>query len=225
MVTWLPRESAVTPSRRSISARCWPYWPNSVEASRLSSKASTTWVALVSPAASGEGRSEPLSEPRVRNASALQGCQLGRGGLARQRPRKLAKQAVGAGARDRHGHDLADQRGGRHRLHRLQVGRAADQLPPQAARLLAQHLAGGADARLVEGGLTAVDLGLQAGEALDLGGVVDLVVALGRRRARPRRILEREGARVADLADDRQRRGEILLGLARRPDDEIGREG
>src|SRR5262249_10549287 len=184
MVTWLPRESAVTPSRRSISARCWPYWPNSVEASRLSSKASTTWVALVSPAASGEGRSEPLSEPRVRNASALQGCQLGRGGLARQRPRKLAKQAVGAGARDRHGHDLADQRGGRHRLHRLQVGRAADQLPRQAARLLEQHVEGAADARLVEGGLTAVDLGLQAGGGARPWRRVRLGGAARRQRAR-----------------------------------------
>src|SRR5437660_2563337 len=45
MVTWLPRESTTTPRRRSIRARFCPYCPNSVEASRLSSKASTNCVA------------------------------------------------------------------------------------------------------------------------------------------------------------------------------------
>ena len=43
-MTWLPRCSAVTPSRRSISARFWPYWPNSTEAWRLSSKSSAALV-------------------------------------------------------------------------------------------------------------------------------------------------------------------------------------
>src|SRR5262249_27874345 len=40
-VTWLPRCSATTPSRRSISARFCPYWPNGRDASRFWSKAST----------------------------------------------------------------------------------------------------------------------------------------------------------------------------------------
>src|SRR5579871_3682910 len=120
MVTWLPRESAVTPSRRSIRARCWPYWPNSVEARRLSSNASTTWVAPFSAVGDGEGMSEPLSEPRGRNASALQGREFGRGGAAHRRLRQLAEQTVGARARDRDGDDLADHRRRRHRLHRLQ---------------------------------------------------------------------------------------------------------
>jgi hypothetical protein len=54
-VTWLPRCSATTPSRRSIKARFWPYWPNSMEASRLSSKLSTTCVTVFAPGTSGEG--------------------------------------------------------------------------------------------------------------------------------------------------------------------------
>src|ERR1043166_574729 len=122
MVTWLPRESAVTPRRRSIRARCWPYWPNSVEARRLSSNASTTWVAPVSAVSAGEGMSEPLSEPRVRKLLALQAGKLGCGGVARERLRELAEQTVGAGAHDRDRDHLADQRGRRHRLHRLQGG-------------------------------------------------------------------------------------------------------
>ncbi len=70
----------------------------------------------------------------------------------------------------------------------------------------------------------AIDLGLQAGQALDLDGLIDLVGPLRRGRAWARRILERVCARVADRADDRERRGEIRLGLAGRADDEIGAE-
>ena len=47
---------------------------------------------------------------------------------------------------------------------------------------------------------------------------------LGRRRARARRILERIGAGKTDLLDERQRRAEILFGLAGKADDEIGGE-
>ena len=52
----------------------------------------------------------------------------------------------------------------------------------------------------------------------------DLLGHLGGRRARPRRILEREGAGEADLVDQRQRRLEIVLGLAGEADDEVGGE-
>ena len=56
------------------------------------------------------GMSEPLSDPRVRNASALQGRERGCGGAAWHGARQLAEQAVGAGARDRDRDHLADQR-------------------------------------------------------------------------------------------------------------------
>src|ERR1700744_4239999 len=102
MVTWLPRESATTPRRRSISARFWPYWPKSIEASRLSSKASTTWVAALSSGAAGEGRRGLLSDPRVRKSSSLQdGFKNSRDRwrrVVRRRLRELAEQAVGPGA-------------------------------------------------------------------------------------------------------------------------------
>src|SRR5215470_20209475 len=121
MVTWLPRESATTPSLRSISERFCPYWPNSTEARRLSSKVSTTWVVAFSPAPVGVGTSEPWSDPRVRNASGLQmfgqSRQPGHVDMAPRRLRELAKQAVGAGPNDRHAAHGADQRGGRHHLH------------------------------------------------------------------------------------------------------------
>src|SRR5262249_33739819 len=171
MVTWLPRESATTPSRRSISARCCPYWPNSVEASRLSSNASTTWVAPFSAVAAG-GMSEPLSVPRVRNASALQARELGCG-ISDEGPRDVADQAVRSGGGDGDRGPLADQPGRCHDLHGLQVGRAADQLAGQAARLLEQHVERAADAGAVERGLMAVDLGLQPRQPLDLGVVFD----------------------------------------------------
>ena len=51
-----------------------------------------------------------------------------------------------------------------------------------------------------------------------------LIVHLGRRRARARRIHERIGAGEADLVDERQRVAEIGFGLAGKADDEIGGE-
>src|SRR5215471_4125769 len=181
MVTWLPRESATTPSRRSISARFCPYWPNSTEASRLSSKASTTWVAALSPAVAGVGTSAPLSDPRVRNASGLHTCQRGRRDVRRRG--EFTEQAVRAGARDRDGDHLADQRRRRHHLHGLQIGRAADKLAGQPASFLEQHVEGAADAARVEAGLVPVDLGLQPREPFDLDGLLDLIGAFRRRRA------------------------------------------
>ena len=47
---------------------------------------------------------------------------------------------------------------------------------------------------------------------------------LRRRRAGPRAVLEREGAREADLGDEPQRVLELGLGLAREADDEVRRE-
>ena len=47
---------------------------------------------------------------------------------------------------------------------------------------------------------------------------------LGGLGAAPRREDEGEGAVVADLVDDLERLGEVLLGLAREADDDVGRE-
>ena len=65
---------------------------------------------------------------------------------------------------------------------------------------------------------------LQALEPLGFHLLGDLLRHLGGRRARPRRIFERERAGVADLLDQRERRVEILLALARKADDEVGGE-
>ena len=52
----------------------------------------------------------------------------------------------------------------------------------------------------------------------------NLIAHRGAGRAGALRIFEREGIRIADLVDEAQRVGEILLGLAREADDEIRRE-
>ena len=58
----------------------------------------------------------------------------------------------------------------------------------------------------------------------DFSAVGNLVVHLGGRRARARRIHERIGGGEADLVHQRERVAEIVFGLARKADDEIGGE-
>ena len=72
--------------------------------------------------------------------------------------------------------------------------------------------------------LVAVDRRLQAVQPLGFHLLGNLVRQFGRRRSRPGRIFEREGAGVADLVDQRERRSKIVLALAGEADDEIGGE-
>ena len=57
-----------------------------------------------------------------------------------------------------------------------------------------------------------------------LTGVRDLVAQVGGLGAPPRREDEGEGGVVADLVHDLQRLAEVVLGLAREPDDDVGRD-
>src|SRR5882724_2989136 len=135
-VTWLPRESATTPSRRSINARFCPYWPNSVEARRLSSKVSTVSAVAVSLASAADG-AIPLSVGRLRNASGSN-CDAGLC-IDTWRIREHAEQAVCDGSGDGDRHHCADQACGRYDLHRLQIGRAAGELACVTTGLFHQH--------------------------------------------------------------------------------------
>src|ERR1700752_3929689 len=165
MVTWLPRESATTPRRRSIKARFWPYCPNSVHARRLSSKVSTVCVVAVSFASLVAG-TIPLSVGRLRNASGSERFERLGGFWPDSRPlRERAEQAIGSNLRDRHGYHRADQMRRRHDLHRLKIGRAAGELTRQAARLFEQDVERCSTAVGIEGGSIAVDRRLKPGEA------------------------------------------------------------
>ena len=95
-------------------------------------------------------------------------------------------------------------------VHRLHIGRAADDLTGVAARLVEQRRRAGVrpGARL-KACRCASSSAQQLGEPLRLDRVVDLVGELGRRRAGPRRIFERVGRGEADLAHQRERRLEI----------------
>ncbi len=121
-------------------------------------------------------------------------------GLLRGVCAECAEQTVAADLGDRHRGDFADQRCRRCDLHRLQIGRAADQLAGMAAGRLEQHIEAAAEAAAVERRLAAVDRSLQALQALRLYVLVDLIVHVGAGRAGPRRIFERERAGEADLA-------------------------
>ena len=68
------------------------------------------------------------------------------------------------------------------------------------------------------------DRGLQTREALGFYLFGDLIGHRGAGRAGALRIFERIGVRIADLIDEAQRVGEIVFGLAREADDEIGGE-
>ena len=83
--------------------------------------------------------------------------------------------------------------------HRLEIGRAADDLARMAAGLVEQHVEGHAHAARHERGLVPLDVVLQALQPLVLHGFRQLL-HVGGRRAGPRRIFERVGAGEADLA-------------------------
>src|SRR5262245_64020576 len=93
-----------------------------------------------------------------------------------------------------------------------------------ASRLFEQDVEGAAEASRIEGSLVAVDGRLQAVEPLGFHRVRYLIRQVRGRRSGTRRVFEGEGAGVADLLDQRQRRAKILFALAGEGDDEVGRE-
>src|SRR2546430_17654247 len=92
------------PSRRSISARFWPYGPTRAEAARLSSKSMTTWVSggiCMSRSGLRLGASEVESDALFGKGSGSNG-HLRLGGRCRPRGRlgQLGQEAIGFEAVD-----------------------------------------------------------------------------------------------------------------------------
>src|SRR6516165_5665850 len=216
MVTWLPRELATTSSRRSIKARFWPYWPNSVEAKRLSSKVRTICAVL-----SGAMKTDSSVSGVRKSGSCRDQCGALRGGC-RWCVGEYAEQAVAGDFGNCDCGDLADQRCRRACLDRLKIGRTADELPVVATGPFEQHVEGAAQAIAVERRLTAVDGILKTPQPFGFGRFVDLVRHFGARSAWPGRIFEGERPRKTDLGDQAQRIGKIILGFAGKPHDEVG---
>ncbi len=81
-------------------------------------------------------------------------------------PRQRAEQTVAGDFGDGHRGNLADQRRRRIDLHRLQIGRTADQLAAMAARSFEQHVERAMQTAAIERRLIAVDGVLQAVQAL-----------------------------------------------------------
>jgi DNA mismatch repair protein MutL len=76
--------------------------------------------------------------------------------------------------------------------------------------------------RLADGAGMGLDPGLQAFEPLELDRCRRVVGEVGRRRAGARAVDERERSVEADLVDQGHRALEVVVGLAREPDDEVG---
>src|SRR5215471_18457348 len=202
-----------------MSARFCPYCPNNAEASRLSSNATTIWVAGL--AATGLATSDPASDGR--RANDLTSC-AGQCRLPSLRAVQLAEQAVRSDVGDSHGRNLANQRCRGHDLHGLQVLRPTDQLTGNSARLFDENFKLSPDAAPVECALMMIDAILEPDQALGLHLVRDLIAAIGRGRPWTRRILERERSDEFHFLHDTQRVGEILLRFAWEADDEIRRK-
>src|SRR5690348_16454402 len=210
-----------------MRARFCPYWPNSIDASRLSSNARTTWVSASVPlGVSAAISDDPSLVSRFRKDSVSRTDERRLGALrVRRTIGELAEQAVRSDAGDGHGRDLTEQSFRTHDLYRLQIGRTADDLPGEPTRLVEQHVKGAADAAGIECNPVSFYRLLQPLEPLGLDRLVDLIATFGGRRAGSRRIFEREGACIGDLVDDAQGLVEILFGLAGEADNKIGREG
>src|SRR5208282_1991972 len=174
----------MTPSRRSIKARFWPYCPNNAEARRLSSKVRAICVALSCATMSDS------SVPGVRNSgSCAEASRLLRGLLWRLL-RKHAEQTIAGDFGDCDGGNLADQRRRRLGLHRLQIGRTTDKLTGVAAAAFEKHIQCAADAAAIERRLILVDRVLQPRQAIRLRFFRHLIVHRGAGSAGPRRVLK-----------------------------------
>src|SRR5262249_58240876 len=171
-VTWLPRCSAPTPSPRSISARFCPYWPNNKDASRLSSNASTTCVAVLSPA------KDPLSDREERNGSGLQH-------RFRAQPCacKFAEQAVASNFGNLNRPNCANHRSWGHDLNWLQIRRSPNDLARITSRFFEQDIESAATTLTIERGLLSFDDGLEAVESIRIHYVWPLMRQIRGRRS------------------------------------------
>src|SRR6201996_5464827 len=215
MLMWLPRESTTMPSRRSIWARFCPYGPTSEEAARLSSKSMTTCVSggtCMSRSYLRLGTSEGESDALFGKGSGSNADLVrGRSEVARRdRWREFAFEAVAFETIDSHRQHLSDNVGRGHHMGRLQVSGAADDLAGIARNALEQHVNGGANRRLVEGRLLAVDQFLEPRQSLVHVRCCNHLLQVRRRRPRPRRIFKRISGSVSDLHDKRECGGKIF---------------
>src|SRR5262245_27119415 len=162
-----------------MSARFCPYCPNSMDASLLSSNASTVCVVAVSSEAAAGG----ITGSFVRKAgSSSCCCKFYSTGFVR----KGAEEAIAADFVDDHTVHRADAFSRRHDLHRLQVWRAAHELPGQFAGLFEQHIEDAAGKPGIETALMARDGGLQPLQALGLHFGWNLLFRFGSGSARSR---------------------------------------
>ncbi|MPL97134.1 hypothetical protein SDC9_43322 [bioreactor metagenome] len=136
---------------------------------------------------------------------------------------QFARQGVRGARGDSHFRESALQVALAPDVDRLQVIGLAHPLPGQPARLLKQHADLAPDHRGLARVLLPGDERLKFMQA-PVGDFRVDTRALGRRRARARRILEREGRAKAHLLDQGQRVAVVLLGLAREARDEIRAE-
>ncbi len=134
--------SAATPSRRSISARFWPYWPNSIDGEPVVVEGEH---GLRRARSRGDGSVAGLPDRRCcarpLRLPPLQGRRRAArsGRLAASVPNRRVD------SRRRSIVDRRDRRrsatAGADHVHRLQIGRPADDLARMAARLFEQHVA------------------------------------------------------------------------------------
>jgi hypothetical protein len=135
--------------------------------------------------------------------------------------RNLTEQTVAAGLDDTHGSDRADTAHWRAHLHRLQIGRTADDLARKPARLFEQNVERAANERMIEGSLLALDQILQPCKPARLHGFFDLH-HFRCRRAGAGAVLERIGLGEAHALDEIEGRREVVLRLSGEADDKIG---
>src|SRR5947209_7889794 len=178
-----------------MSARFWPYWPNSMEASRLSSKSRTMGPGVIC-------EDSPLSGRGERNDSGLPSL-----GLSREH----AEKAVRARLHDDHGHDLADEFVSCCDLHRLQIWGTANDLARTPTRLLEENVKAPPDAARIKDGLLRGNGALPPVQPLKLHILRNLALHVCRWSSRAWRIFEREGSREANLVDERNRGGKIIF--------------
>src|SRR3954462_3432248 len=207
--SWSPRRSITVRTPWSTSAR----QPASVSWWTLSAR--TIEPRRVSPP-SAVGR--PPSSRTFRQPSQMRSRLDGNGGELR------ALERGRGGGVDRDRHELTRLGRAAEVDRRVTPRAAAQDVGVGAARALDQHLLDAADPLAVASFGTALDDLDQALDPLALDFFGELTVHRGRLGALPRRVEEGEGALVADLRDRADGLLELRLGLARKADDQVGRQ-
>src|SRR5438093_13467945 len=110
-------------------------------------------------------------------------------------------------------------------MYALQVGTAPNHLPSVAARLFQEHRQDFSNAGLVELAFLLIQQQLQGAEAIGLHSLRNLAGSGCCGRAGSLGIFEGVRLGKTDLVDEVERRLEVLVALARKTDDKVGREG